>query len=71
MRMLVAWRNQRACDFDARVAGLNRLLWSGKIPANESVDVRRFFVRGNLREACVFHDGSFLWVGVKVSSRSI
>lgn len=40
--MLVSGLDQRACDFDARMAGLNRLLRVRQIATNESIQVRGF-----------------------------
>jgi hypothetical protein len=60
MRMLVTWRNERACSFNARMASLHGLLRAGQIPANENVDIRSAFsFRSYLRETGVGHFCSF------------
>jgi hypothetical protein len=44
--MLVRWRNENACDFDACMASLNGPLRFGQISTNENVNVRSFRLLG-------------------------
>ena len=56
MRMLVTNRQEVACHFNARMAGLNGLLRGRQVPTNESVDIPRCrFLWTNLEETIVFH----------------
>ena len=56
MGMLVTSRQEIACHFDARMAGLNGLLRGGQVATNESVDVPRCRLsRTDLKETIVFH----------------
>lgn len=54
MRMLVTWRNEMACNFDARVASLDGPLKVRQISTNENVDIGCVkFLRSYLRETGV------------------
>ena len=50
VRMCRSGRQKSACDFDARISGLNGLLRRRKILPDENVDVRNVLGSGDLRE---------------------